>query len=342
MLLALHKMYPKAPLYTSVYDREKAPWAKVFRVKTSFLQRIPFVKSHHEFIPFLMPLAFLFFSFKKYDLVISVTSEYAKGIITSGSTKHICICLTPTRYLWSGYSEYFQNKWFRFFAAPLIWTLRQWDKTISQLPDTYIAISREVQKRIKKYYDRESVVVYPPVVKLPKTSKNSLFEKDYFLVVSRLSRFTQYKRVDLAIRAASKLNASLTVVGSGEMSFLKKIAGPTVHFTGGIPDALLSQYYKNARALIFPGFEDFGLSMVEALSFGIPVIAYKKGGALEIVKNGKTGTFFASQTVASLMKVLKSFRKSTYNSTTCQKQAGRFSQRAFRKGIQEVIQTISS
>src|SRR5260221_471208 len=134
VLLSLHKLFPNAPLYTSVYDRKHASWARVFRVKTSFLQHIPFVKSHHQLFPFLMPLAFALFSFKKYDLVISVTSEFAKGIFTYGKTKHICLCLTPTRYLWSGYHEYFKNKRMRLVSYPLVWILRKWDTYISHLP----------------------------------------------------------------------------------------------------------------------------------------------------------------------------------------------------------------
>lgn len=339
VLLALHAMYPNAPLFTSVYDKENAQWAKVFRVKTSFLQHIPFLRSHHELVPFLMPLAFPLFSFKKYDVVISVTSEYAKGIITTGKTKHVCICLTPTRYLWSGYNEYFPNKLVRLLSHPLIWVLRKWDKMTAQLPDAYIAISEEVQKRIRTYYGRESVVIYPPIPKLPKAKNTRFFAKNYFLVVSRLSRFTSYKRIDLAVKAATKLAASLVVVGSGNSAYLKKIAGPTVQFTGKISDQLLASYYANAQALIFPGFEDFGLSMAESLSFGTPVIAFKKGGALEIVKKGKTGTFFDRQTVPSLVKTLKNFRSSTYNRTICQKSAEGFSEKAFRNGLEQIIKT---
>jgi hypothetical protein len=200
VLLSLHKIFPNAPLYTSVYDKKKAPWANAFRVRTSFLQRIPFIKSHHELFPFLMPFAFASFSFKKYDLVISVTSEFAKGIRLPKKAVHICICLTPTRYLWSGYNEYFTNKDFRFLTLPLIWILRKWDRYIASFPNSYIAISKEVSNRIKKYYGQESVVVYPSIPRIPKAKKTRLFEKGYFLVVSRLSPFTSYKRVDLARR----------------------------------------------------------------------------------------------------------------------------------------------
>lgn len=337
VLLALHAMYPHAPLFTSVYDKKKAPWAKTFTIKTSFLQNIPFIKSHHELFPFLMPLAFAFFSFKKYDLVISVTSEYAKGIITTGKTKHLCICLTPTRYLWSGYSEYFQNKIFRLITSPFVWILRRWDLEIAQLPDSYIAISTEVQKRIKKYYNKSSSIVFPPVPKLPAIKKSRLFEKDYFLVVSRLSKFTSYKRVDVAVKAANVAKASLIVIGDGNKEAFGKIAGPTVHFVGKVSDELLATYYANCQALIFPAYEDFGLVMAEALSFGKPVIAYQKGGAVDIVRQGRTGTFFASQTATSLAKTLKSFQKGRYNSSICKKEAERFSEKAFQKGVKQAV-----
>ena len=337
VLLSLHKAFPQAPLYTSVYDKKNAPWAKAFRVKTSFLQHIPFLSSHHELIPFLMPFAFMSFSFEKYDMVISVTSEYAKGIRTKGKTKHVCICLTPTRYLWSGYDEYFAHPFFRFVSLPVVWLLRKWDVYSAQFPDAYIAISQEVQKRIKKYYKQESRVLYPPVVLRKKVKENPLLAKNFFLVVSRLSRFTSYKRVDLAVKAATKLGASLVVVGNGNVHQYKKISGPTVQFFGNVSDEELSLYYQHCQALIFPGFEDFGLAMVEALSFGKPVIAYGKGGALEIITDGKTGKLFGTQTVAALVKVLKNFRVSTYNTDACKKNAAKFSEKVFIRSIKKFI-----
>ena len=337
VLLSLHKAFPQAPLYTSVYDKKNASWAKVFRVKTSFLQKIPFLSSHHELIPFLMPFAFLSFSFDTYDMVISVTSEYAKGIRTKGKTKHISICLTPTRYLWSGYNEYFSNPVVRLLSLPLVWLLRAWDVYSAQFPDAYIAISQEVQKRIQKYYGRRSFLLYPPVTLRKRGKDNPLLAKNFFLVVSRLSRFTSYKRVDLAVKAATQLGASLVVVGNGNIHQYKKIAGPTVQFVGNVSDKELALYYQHCQALIFPGYEDFGLAMVEALSFGKPVIAYKKGGALEIITDGKTGKLFGKQTVGALVKVLKNFRVSTYNTNACKKNAAKFSEKVFIRRIKKFI-----
>lgn len=341
VLLALHEIFPEAPLYTSVYNANTALWAKVFDVKSSFLQNIPFAKSRHEYFPFLMPIAFESFSFEEYDLVISITSEAAKGIITKPQTKHICLCLTPTRYLWSGYKEYFKNSFFRVIVFPFIQYLKTWDKIAAQRPDVYIAISEEVQKRIKKYYGRDSSVIYPPISlenvnRQPLSVKNK--EEDYFLVVSRLSKFTSYKRVDLAVKAASKLGVRLVVVGEGNSRDLQKIAGKTVTFVGKVSDEELAQYYKGCKALIFPGQEDFGLVMVEAQAFGKPVIAYKGGGALEIVKEGETGIFFDKQTTESLVEVLKTFDERVYNNQVCKTNAKRFSKEKFQQEILSFIE----
>lgn len=331
VLLSLHKLFPDAPLFTSVYDRQKALWAKIFDVKTSFLKYFPIAKTSHELFALFMPVAFESFSFDEFDVVISITSEAAKGIITKPHTLHICICLTPTRYLWSGYDEYFSNSAVRFFSKPVIAYLRSWDLLASKRPDFYIAISNNVRNRIKKYYRRDSSVIYPPL-----TLRNSKFQNlnsraKYYLVVSRLSRFTPQKRIDLAIRAANKLKIPLKIIGSGDINYFKSICGPTVEFLGGLTDQELSYYYKNCVALIFPGEEDFGLVMVEAQSFGKPVIAYRKGGAQDIVITGKTGEFFDQQTVGSLMSVLEKFDPKRYNREDCIENAKRFSFERFER-----------
>lgn len=345
VLLALHKLFPKAPLYTAVYDRKGAPWAKVFTVKTSFLQKIPIARNHHEHFALFMPLVFESFDFSQYDLVISVTSEAGKGILTPPETKHVCICLTPTRYLWSGYAEYFKNPIFRTITTPLIQYLKNWDFSAAQRPDEIIAISETVQKRIRRYYKRDSHIVYPPselrtVVSKQKSTKTLPFS-DYYLVVSRLSRLTAYKRVDLAIKAANKLGINLVIVGSGrDEDYYKAMAGDTVQFVGNVSDSQLRAYYTHANALIFPANEDFGLVMVEAQAHGTPVIAYRKGGATEIVQEGKTGEFFDSQTVNSLTDVLKSFDKSVYNKNDCIANSKRFSYSQFEKNLQKVVKSV--
>lgn len=345
VLLALHDLFPDAPLFTSVYNPTKASWAKVFPVVASFLQNIPFVLTRHEYFPYLMPIAFETFNFDAYDLVISVTSEAAKGILTKPQTKHVCLCLTPTRYLWSGYKEYFRNSLLQIFTMPVVWYLRAWDRIASQRPDGYIAISKEVQDRIKKYYARESTVIYPPVtLKVAKGRKESKEAKEidgnYFLVVSRLSAFTSYKRVDIAVKAATRLGLPLVVVGDGDATVFKKFAGPQVRFVGKVSDEELASYYNGCKALIFPGYEDFGLVMVEAQAAGKPVVAYKAGGAVEIIKEGKTGVFFTKQTTESLVEVLKTFNEHDYNSQVCRENAKRFSQEIFQEEIISYIQKI--
>lgn len=357
VLLSLHNIFPDAVLYTSVYDEDKAKWAKKFKIKTSFLQSVPFARRNHEFFAPLMSLVFESFDFGEFDLVISVTSEAAKGIITKPNTKHLCICLTPTRYLWSGYEHYFSNPLLKFFSKPIVSYLRKWDIMAAQRPDLMIAISETVQSRIKEYYNRDSRVIYPPsrllddsslFIERKKSTKNvpnyklrttnHQPESNYYLVVSRLSKLTAYKRVDLAIKAANKLKVPLKVVGSGrDFEYYKRMAGDTVELVGEVSDQELSEYYKNCKALIFPGEEDFGLVMVEAQSYGKPVIAYRAGGATEIVVEGRTGELFNDQTVESVIDVLKSFDISSYNKTECISNAKRFSVDVFEKEIKKLV-----
>jgi len=322
VLLALHQLFPNAPLYTSVYNPKKAKWAKVFDVKTSFLQKFPNASSSHEFYPTLMPLAFESFSFDEYDLVISVTSEAAKGIVTKPQTIHICYCLTPTRYLWSGYNFYFKNRFLRFFSKPAVAYLKKWENAALARPDKFIAVSGEVKKRIKNYYKRESIVIYPSI-DLPENLKNEEKQGKYFLVVSRL---IPYKRIDIAIKACNELKLPLKIIGTGKQrNKLKRISGKTIEFLGEVSDKKLWQYYGNCEALIFPGIEDFGLVMVEAQTFGKPVIAFNGGGAKEIIKKGVTGEFFNKQTPESLIDILKKFDHNRYNSLLCRENGKRFS-----------------
>jgi glycosyltransferase involved in cell wall biosynthesis len=339
VLLALHKLFPKAPLYTSVYDRKKAPWADVFEVRTSFLQNFPF-STHHELFAPLMPLVFESFNFDEFDLVISVTSEAAKGIITKPSTKHICYCLTPTRYLWSGYDEYFKNPLFKLIATPLILYLKFWDRIAATRPDEYIAISKEVQSRIRKYYGRESAVVHPPIDGI----KNEVFNiKDvstpnapFFLIVSRL---VPYKKIDLAIKAFNELKLPLKIIGIGaEMNRLKAISGPTIDFLGYLTDKELVRYYGECCALVFPGIEDFGLTILEAQSFGKPVIAFRAGGALETITEGKTGIFFDEPNAESLIKAVNQLSNLAIDPEDCINKAREFSFEQFKKNFMRRIE----
>jgi len=347
VLLALHQMFPDAPLYTSIYDRKKTPWANVFDVKTSFLQNFPFAMNHELFAT-LMPLAFENFSFEEYELVISVTSEAAKGILTKPKTKHICYCLTPTRYLWSGYQEYFKNPLLRFISKPAVSYLRTWDKIAAQRPDAYIAISKEIQRRMKKYYERESKAVYPPVdikdtKKIGRISPNILISQypnigEYFLIVSRL---VPYKKIDIAVRAFNILKLPLKIIGVGsELERLKNIAGSNIEFLGSLTDEELVRYYMGCRSLIFPGLEDFGLTIIEAQSFGKAIIAFRGGGALETIIEGKTGIFFDEPTAESLLKAVKEFNDIKFDPKDCFENAQKYSLEEFKKSFLSKVKEI--
>ncbi len=337
VLLTLHEMFPDAPLYTSVYDEKRAPWAKVFpKVVTSFLQKIPFAKSNHEFFAPLMPLAFESLDLTGFDLVISVTSEAAKGIIARPGTIHICYCLTPTRYLWNGYSEYFKGSTLKGVLKPVISYLRKWDLIAARRPDELIAISTEVKSRIKKYYGLDSEIIFPSTEPLS-INVTEAKAKESYLVVSRL---VSYKRVDLAIKAFNNLGYSLTIVGGGrEMKKLKRLAKNNIKFVGGVPDSELGQYYQGAKALVMPQEEDFGIVAVEAQSFGVPVIAYKKGGAQDTVMNGKTGILFPYQTVESLIDAVKKFEKVEHKIKfeDCIINSKKFSKERFKKEFAKVV-----
>jgi len=390
VLLALHKIFPDAPLYTSVYDKDKAAWAKVFNVKTSFLQNFPFASGNHEYYALLMPLAFESFSFDQYDLVISVTSEAAKGIITKPGTLHICYCLTPTRYLWSGYDDYFKNPILRFISKLVVSYLRFWDKIAAQRPDALIAISSAVRERIKKYYNRDSSVIYPPLTldgasRLTHTARDvhSALEKNqstirslsesrqsnknfssndltstfgslasdqsgsfknskwpivngkYFLIVSRL---VPYKKIDLAVKVFNKLGLPLKIVGTGiEENRLKRMAKSNIEFLGYLTDKELVGYYKGCRAFIFPGIEDFGLTVIEAQSFGKSVIAFRAGGVQESIIDGKTGVFFEVQSEKSLEHAILEFRKMKFDLKEVAKNVEKFSFEEFKTKLEKEI-----
>jgi glycosyltransferase involved in cell wall biosynthesis len=337
VLETLHEIWPEAPLYTAVYYPSGAPWAKKFKVIPSFLNKFPLAKRYHEAYPWLTPLAFESFDFSDFDLVISITSAEAKGIVTKPKTKHFCYCLTPTRYLWSGYEEYFQNRFFRFLSKPVVNYLKEWDKIAAQRPDAFIAISKNVQKRIKKYYGRDSGVIYPPVdiekFQIPKTQAP---KSDFFLVVSRL---VPYKKIDLVVKAFNQLDLPLKIIGSGsQMRNLKRMAKRNIEFLGELTDQELLSYYQDCRALIFPQEEDFGLVPLEAQACGKPVIAFAGGGALETVIEGKTGTFFKSQKTKVLVEKIKNFKEKNYQPEDCRTNAERFNKTIFKQNFKKLVE----
>jgi len=341
VLEALHEIFPDAPLYTAVYNPKTAPWAEKFNVIPSFLNKFPFAKRSHEIYPWLTPLAFESFDFSEFEVVISVTSEAAKGIITKPKTLHICYCLTPTRYLWSGYEDYFKNEVFRFFTKPVVSYLRRWDKIAAQRPDVFVAISKNVQQRIKKYYGRDSEVIYPPVDIDKFPISNSQFPiGEYFLIVSRL---VPYKKVNIAIQAFNKLGLPLKVVGTGrEMGRLKRMAKKNIEFLGQLTDFQLLSYYQRCQAVVFPQEEDFGLVPLEAQACGKPVIAYRAGGALETVIERKTGEFFDKQTPENLEEIVKKFKPEKYKPEDCRQNALKFDIKIFKKKWKTYLKNIST
>ncbi len=229
-------------------------------------------------------------------------------------------------------------------TKPIVWYLRTWDKIAAQRPDAYVAISQEVKKRIEKYYGRDSEVIYPAIElkhDVRRTTYDVRKDEGYFLVASRLSRFTAYKRVDIAIQAANALSIPLKIIGTGrDLKYFKKMAKSNVEFLGNVSDEELAKHYSGCTALIFPGIEDFGLVMGEAQLFGKPVIAYRGGGALELIVEGKTGEFFDTQNYRSLMKALEKFNPLQYNSNDCRKNAERFSYRQFEQSLRKCINTM--
>jgi len=339
---ALHQAFPKAPIYTSVFNPEALPQFAHLDVRTSFLQHWPFAKTKHQLFPTQRTLAFEAFDFSGYDVVISSSSAEAKGIITKPNTLHVCYCHTPTRYYWSDYAQYRRSTGFgvlsplvRLAMPRLVERMRIWDFAAAQRVDSFIANSHYVEQRIAKYYRRPSTVINPPIQ--AGRFKIGAGSRSGFVVVSRL---IPYKRVDLAVRACTELNLPLTVVGDGsEMDKLKAMAGPSITFLGRAGDKETEQAYASASAFIFPADEDFGLTPLEAMAAGTPVIAYGKGGATETVVEGTTGTFFAEQTVASLKAALQAFNPKNYDAAKIRAHAAQFDEAVFIKKIQKFVDT---
>lgn len=337
VLEVFHGMYPDAPVYTSMFEpRAMPPAYQTWDIRTSFMQRLPLVRQHHQpFLPFY-PLAFERFDLSGYDVVISNTSAFAHGVITSPRTCHICYCLTPARFLWS-YADYANHEALgrRLHAAllPLITALRVWDAVAAHRVDRFVAISRAVAARIQKYYRREAAIIYPPVNTAAYHPSDGC--DDFFLVVSRL---VPYKRIELAVQACSKLGLPLKVVGNGRYrQTLEALSGPSVQFLGRADDALVKQLYARCKALIFPGEEDFGLTPLEAQASGRPVVAFAGGGALETVVDGETGVFFLDPTAESLATALLAFHEGDYDPQRIRHHASRFDVAVFQAQFASLV-----
>ncbi len=314
----LAEMFPQADVFTLVLDpKALSPSLRSHRITTSFLQRLPRARHHYRKLLPLFPLAVEQFRLRDYDLVISSESGPAKGVITSSHTCHICYCHSPMRYLWDMYHEYREGRGVGSISRAIFdlsaHYVRMWDVATASRVDHFIANSDNVARRIRKHYRREARVIYPPVDVSAGYLANAA--GNYYLVASPL---VDYKRVDLAIEAANRLKRPLRVIGDGEQSRrLRRLAGPTVSFLGYVSDEVLRENYAHARALLYPGEEDFGMVPVEAQSFGRPVIAYARGGAVETVigvlpgdplePESATGVFFTQQSVDGLIEAIERF-----------------------------------
>lgn len=337
VLLALHEIWPQAPLFTAVYNSKTAKWADTFRIQTSFLQKIPFAKTHHELFPTLMTKAFHSFNFEKFDVVLSVTSAEAKNLNIPKKTLHLCYCLTSTRYLWS-HKNFYESQGFSGKILKILGPLmRIKDFDSAQKVNHFLAISQTVQKRIKKFYRRDSQVIYPPVNTNISNSSTTYNQKPntYYLIVSRLA---SYKKIDIAIKAFNKLKKKLVVIGKGrQLSYLKKIARPNISFLPHLTDSDIISYYTQCRAFIFTSNEDFGIAPLEAQAYGKPVIAFDKGGATETIISKKTGIFFDSQTPESLIKGIQKFEALKFDPEICRQNAKKFDKKIFQQKIKNFV-----
>ncbi|MCP4406075.1 MAG: glycosyltransferase family 4 protein [bacterium] len=332
VLTVLKELYPEAPVYTTVYNKERMPeYFQRYDIRPSFLQHFPYARKNHRLYLPLMPSAVENFDLREFDVVLSCSHSAVKGVITAPHTRHVCYCYTPLRYAWDMYHEYMELGWksriARLCIPPLLTYIRAWDSLSSNRVDRFIAISEYVAQRIRKYYRRESTVIYPPV-------DCSLFApsetiEPYFLVVSRLE---SYKRIDLTVQAFNQLGLPLVVIGDGsEREKLQNMAKNNIRFLGRRPDEVAREHFAKCQALIFPGEEDFGITPVEAQASGRPVIAYRGGGALETVSEGKTGIFFDCKNVESLVGAVQGFNAVRFDPATIQRHARQFDISVFRQ-----------
>ncbi len=312
VLEGICEIYPDAPIYTSVYDESNLELKKRFgrkKIITSFFQKIPGWKSLYKILLPFYPIAFEQFDFTNYDLVISHTTRFAKSIITKPSTKHICYCHTPPRFLWhfSGYGNYG-------LGEILMTKLRLYDQVSAKRVDFFLAGSENARKRIKRVYGVDSKVVYP-FIDMERFKNMETWDGGYFVIAGRQSK---YKRFDLAFAACKNLNVSLKVID------------------GKFSDEMVVKILAGCKALIISGEEDFGLSSLEAQALGKPVIAFKAGGALETVTS-KTGLFFEEQTVDSLVQAINKLQDTKIDSQDCRQNAAKFSKETFKKSFQHAL-----
>ncbi len=344
LLLELHKLYPKAPIYTSVYNKKAMPAFGNCEIHTTYLQRIlpRFVRYKHTLWPVLRAFAFRKLDLSDYDIIISTSSAEAKAVRkTRPGQIHIAYIHTPIRYYWSHYDEFRREFNFgplSFLIRPFIPTFVRWMRKLDLASikdiDVFIANSTVTQARIKQYYNRPSTVIYPPI-EVGRFTPPPRTERHGYVV---WGRHVPYKRFDLAIEACNQLGVDLSVIGKGpDTKRLKKLAGPTITFPGRISDKELVKRAQHAAAFLFPNEEDFGMAAVEALAAGTPVIAYAKGGSLDIVQEGQTGVLFNEQTVESLVEAIKKAQAISFLPATLHRKARRFDKGLFATKIHKIV-----
>lgn len=333
------QIFPDAPIFTMVYDEKLTNGAfKGRRIHTSFLQKIPFISSHHRAYPLLMPVAIESLDLRGFDVVLSDSNSYAKGVLTGTDTLHITYCHTPMRYAWDDchrhMREFAYSRFTRKFLPFGMSYLRLWDKISADRPDKYIANSGFVAGRISKYYGKEAEVIHPPV-RIDQFRINGKIG-DYFLLVGRA---LPYKRFDIVVEAFNQLGFQLKIIGKGpETEKLKRIAKSNIEFLGYLNDEETSAYYASCRALIFPSEEDFGITPLEAMASGRPVIAYRRGGALETVVEGLSGIFFDRQSPDAIAQAVRDFRAEAFDPRQIRDHAEKFRSEVFCRQIRDLVE----
>jgi len=337
--LMLHKMFPEAPIFTSIFNKDKLRGFEKAAIKTSYIQNLPFAKTKHQLYLGLMPYAYELFDLSSYDIVISSSHACAKGIITKPETLHICYCHTPMRYAWDNWHEFIQqykmNPLVKNFGKKRIHKIRMWDRLSAERVDYFIANSSTTKKRISKYYNKPSTIINPMI----RVNNYKIAEKTkgYFLAVGRLA---PYKKFDLIVETFNQIGLPLKIVGTGIMeNDLRKQAKGNIEFLGYVDEKRLQTLYSEAEALIFPQLEDFGITPLESMASGRPVIAFEQGGALDTVIDGETGLFFKKQNSMHLKSAIEEYQKQKkhFNSEKIRKHAEKFDEHEFRKQLMSYL-----
>jgi len=338
VLEAFQEIWPQAPIFTLFYDGKKLK-DKFSRanVKISPIQNLPLALSFYRFYLPLMPAAIERFNLNEYDLIISDSSAFAKGVISKSTSLHISYIHCPTRYLWADSLRYLDNlkgaeKILSKFIAPALTNLRVWDYQATQRPDYLLANSNFIAQEIQHFYHRQAKTIYPPV----ETNRFFISEKqeNYFLLISRLK---PYKKIDLAIEAFNQLGLPLKIIGGGNIPSYKRKAKKNIEFLGFINEKTKVKYLSRAQALIFPQKEDFGITVLESMASGRPVIAYQAGGALETIVERETGLFFKKQTPEALAEAVDRFKSEDFDPAKIRQQALKFDKEVFKKKIKEFV-----